>query len=237
MKKVFLTFFTVLTCILFFAFSANAQEEPEVEPSDENQNSATDYSDWRMQEPDGLGFGLSISGSLFGGHIFYDKNLNIDSQLHVQISSKSTTSGTKSGIFTCASKTTLEVTETLLMASYRRFFSQEAGFYYGLGAGYGTNNLVWQRSGGCSGTGSLTVSSYEYTASGSGVMAFGEIGWQGNEGYYFHIGYQPAVYLTYSDDYDEEKIPPGTLFRSDANKRWKDAKEPSQLSLGWGWFF
>ena len=63
-----------------------------------------------------------------------------------------------------------------------------------------------------------------------------EIGWQGNTGYYFHVGFQPTMYLSYDDDYENsmvEQLVRGT----DAEDLWDDSKQASQISIGFGWFF
>jgi len=188
-----------------------------------------------MEEPDGLGFGLSGFQLGLGINLFYDKNLDIDSQLHAQISGVS--SRTISIDVYGGNKSTLTVTEAVYLLSYRRFFSREEGVYYGMGIGYGTNSLTYEKKDEDIGT------SYEYSATGSVMLVVGEIGWQGNDGYYFHIGYQPAAYLTYSDNYDEEKIPVNSSIivskrdRIEVNKKWKYSKVPTQLSIGRRWFF
>lgn len=119
--------------------SANSSGEAiaEVTKTELNNESGEviSISDWRSKEPNGLGFGLSSSG-LAGINLFYDKNLDEFSQIHFQISSLAAETQSIFGI------TKLRVTEVLFLCSYRRFFSQEKGFYYGYGGGYGANTIA-----------------------------------------------------------------------------------------------
>lgn len=178
------------------------------------------YADWRLEQPNGLGFGASISDTL-GLMIFYDMNLAKKSQIHIQAS---TSSKSAENIF---GHKIIKINRQLVLGTYRRFFSENKGFYYGMGVGLGSTQLEYEPP----------LSDYSYKAEGVGIFALGEIGWQGIRGFYFHIGFQPALYLTYNDNYDENQIPTDYDHRSEATDGWEDSKGITQLSIGLGWFF
>lgn len=178
------------------------------------------YAFWRIKQPNGLGIGLSISG-ISGVIFFYDRNLDEKSQLHLQ------TSIGRDEAENIFGWEIITLSRTLIFGTYRRFFSEDKGFYYGIGAGYGGSKLEYTSA----------TSDYSYCAEGNGIFALGEIGWQGKEGFYFHIGFQPALYLTYSDDFDRSQIPTDYRHRTAANDMWENSENIVQLSIGFGWFF
>ncbi|RLB26680.1 MAG: hypothetical protein DRG87_12650 [Deltaproteobacteria bacterium] len=178
------------------------------------------YSYWRVKQPNGLGIGLSLS-STSGVILFYDRNLDEKSQLHLQ------TSIGRDEAENIFGWEIITLSRTLIFGTYRRFFSKDKGFYYGIGAGYGGSKLEYTPA----------TSNHSYCAEGNGIFALGEIGWQGKEGFYFHIGFQPALYLTYSDDFDSSQIPTDYRHRTTANDMWEDSENIIQLSIGFGWFF
>jgi hypothetical protein len=182
------------------------------------------YQEQRLVQPNGLGFGLAVAG-LPGVQIFYDRTLDVSSQLHAQISHKL---GTSTNIFDTAS---IDVTQLSALVTYRRFISPNLGFYYGGGLGFAQNELEF------SDTGFFFSQPANYKAKGQGLFALAEIGWQGDKGYYFHVGFQPAFYLSYDDDYDVLNIPDTGNYRHVANDDWDQSKRISQLELGFGWFF
>ena len=69
------------------------------------------------------------------------------------------------------------------------------------------------------------------------MFALAEIGWQGTKGYYFHVGFQPGIYLSYDDNYDVNNVLNYSNHRQVANDEWDKSKRLSQLELGFGWFF
>lgn len=178
----------------------------------------------RLAQPDGLGFGLSIA-ELPGINFFYDHTLDLRSQFHVEIGSNL---GRSENIFGTSS---IEVTQVSALATYRRFFSPNRGFYYGAGLGIAKNELKYSDSG------IFGDQSASYNASGRGVFALAEIGWQGSQGYYFHVGLRPGAYLSYNDNYDVNNIPDTANHRHVANNDWDKSKAVSRLELGFGWFF
>ena len=186
------------------------------------------YQELRLSQPDGLGFGLSIAG-LFGMQIFYDHTFDVSSQLHAQISHKV---GRTTSLFGTSS---VDVSQLSALVTYRRFISPNLGFYYGGGMGFAQNELEYSDS-------SYTYPDFiyqttNYKASGQGVFVLAEIGWQGDKGYYFHVGFQPGIFLSYDDDYDVSKVNNYSNHRQAANDGWNDSKRLSQLELGFGWFF
>jgi hypothetical protein len=92
------------------------------------------YSFWRVKQPNGLGIGLSLS-STSGLILFYDRNLDEKSQLHLQ------TSIGRDEAENIFGWEIVTLSRTLIFGTYRRFFSKDKGFYYGIGAGYGGSKL------------------------------------------------------------------------------------------------
>lgn len=178
----------------------------------------------RLAQPDGLGFGLVLD-ELAGSNFFYDHTLDLSSQFHLEVGFNLGQSENKIGT------SSIEVTQVFALASYRRFFSLNRGFYYGAGLGIAKNRLKY--------TDSATDgdSPASYNASGHGVFALAEVGWQGTRGYYFHVGLRPGAYLSYNDNYDVNNIPDTANHRGVANDAWGSSNLISSLEFGFGWFF
>lgn len=178
----------------------------------------------RMNQKNGLGFGLGIS-PLTGTHVFYDHNLGDYSQLHIQVNANY---GSAQNIL---GTTKIKASRNMLLATYRYFFTQNSGFYLGAGAGYADSKLEY------SSTDIFSGAQTQYSSKMSGVFVLGEIGWQGRDGYYFHVGLQPAAYIQKNDNYDVNNIPDVSNHRSAADDYHNRQRELSQLTLGFGWFF
>ena len=191
------------------------------------QKQVNTYQEQRLSQPNGLGFGLLI-GELAGVQIFYDHTFDLRSQLHTQLGYKIVETGYLIYPYT-SSDVWVVVTQLSAVVTYRRFISPNLGFYYGGGLGIAQNELKY-----------TDISAHRYTdykASGRGMFALAEIGWQGIKSYYFHVGFQPGIYLSYDDDYDVSKVKNDPDHRQAANEKWNDSKQLSQLELGFGWFF
>jgi len=176
----------------------------------------------RAKETNGVGFGSSFSSAFGIINIFYDKNLSSRSQIHVQVGRTITSDYNSDYVLDYE----VDATRDYGMVTYRLFFSENSGFYFGLGAGLSYNRIEYRDE----------LSNQTYKASGRGLLALAEIGWQGNTGYYFYVGFQPTLYLSYDDDYENsmvEQLVRGT----DAEDLWDDSKQASQFSIGFGWFF
>lgn len=181
------------------------------------------YADWRMQQRNGFGFGPGI-GSMLGVIGFYDHNISGQSQLHVQLDANASSRSTILG------EQLLKVSRGMIFTTYRYFPSENSGFYLGAGGGYADSTLEYKSP-------SLNATPYKYTSNLSGEFLLGEVGWQGNDGYYFHIGIQPAVYIFSKDNYDVNQIPNTSNHRDAANQEHQNLVGLSQLSIGFGWFF
>ena len=192
------------------------------------QKQVNPYQGQRLSQPNGLGFGLLIAG-LAGINGFYDHTFDVSSQLHAQLGYKG---GVSTNIFNTS---TVDVTQVSVVVTYRRFISPNLGFYYGGGLGLAQNELKYSDTNYYSYTYQTTTTRYK--ASGRGVFALAEIGWQGTKGYYFHVGFQPGIYLSYDDNYDVNNVLNYSNHRQVANDEWDKSKRLSQLELGFGWFF
>lgn len=182
------------------------------------------YSDLRMQQRNGFGFGPSIS-SMLGMTAFYDHNLSSQSQLHVQLI------GSASSRSNFWGEQLIKTNRSMLLTTYRYFPAENKGFYMGAGGGFANSTLTYNSS-------VLSGSTpYQYTSHLKGVFVLGEVGWQGKDGYYFNVGLQPAAYISSSDNYDVNNIPNTSNHRDSANKEHDKLKTLSQISIGFGWFF
>lgn len=180
------------------------------------------YADWHTKQKNGLGFGLGVT-SMPGVIMFYDRNLNTTSQWHTQLDVNAMSRSNVLG------DEIIKTQRTMILTTYRRFFSENSGFYVGAGAGYADSKFEYNSS--------SFSTPYQYTSKANGVFLLGEIGWQGIEGYYFHVGLQPAAYISSSDNFDISNIPDVSNHRSVANEEHDAQKTLSQVSVGFGWFF
>jgi hypothetical protein len=177
-----------------------------------------------MNQKNGLGFGLGVA-PLVGVQVFYDHNLSGYSQLHIQAD---VNAGSAQSVF---GTSTIKATREMLMATYRYFFTQNSGFYVGVGGGYADSKLEYDS------TDIFSGAQTQYSSKASGLFVLGELGWQGRDGYYFHVGLQPATFIQKSDNYDVNNIPNVANHRSVANDYHNRQTELSQLTVGFGWFF
>ena len=178
--------------------------------------------DWRMQQKNGLGFGLGVT-SMPGILVFYDRNLDPTSQWHTQIDVNAMSRST------ILNEKIIKTQRTMILTTYRHFFSEDSGFYIGAGGGYADSQFEYN--------GSSLYTPYQYTSKASGVFLLGEIGWQGTKGYYFHVGLQPAAYISSKDDFNIYNISDVSNHRAVANDEHAAQKQLSQVSVGFGWFF
>lgn len=182
------------------------------------------YPDSHIQQKNGFGFGPGIS-SMLGINLFYDRNLSSKSQLHVQLNGNTSSRSNLWG------EQLIKTNRSMILTTYRYFPAENNGFYMGAGGGYANSTLKYESS-------SLFGSTpYKYTSSLNGIFALGEVGWQGKDGYYFHVGFQPAAYISSKDDYDVNSIPNTSNHRVTANEEHEKLKTLSQISIGFGWFF
>jgi|SRR3989339_2020349 len=182
------------------------------------------YPDSHMQQKNGLGFGPGI-GSMLGINFFYDRNLSTQSQFHIQLNANA---GSRSSYWW---EQIIKTNRTMLFATYRYFPVESIGFYLGAGGGYADGKLEYNNS---SWDGSTP---YEYTSKLSGTFVMGEVGWQGKDGYYFNVGFQPAAFIASNDNFDVNSIPNTSNHRIIANEEHDNLKSLSQISVGFGWFF
>jgi len=219
--------------------------------------------EWRISEYRGLGLGLSFSG-LNGITTFYDYNLNDNQQLHYSLELTGPQVGSTfkalrlteestnmQSISISGSGNLLEINRTLLSATYRWFVDDSViwgiteGLYYGTGVGLGYATLKYQ---GRDSTGNATISDdtetfnatvteYSHSAKAIGLFAVLDVGWQGQENYYFQFSLLPSIYFYYKDEFQESSIPVNPNQRSTVIERWSRAQDLNRLILGFGVFF
>jgi len=188
------------------------------------ESDANTYSALHMKEKEGLGFGVGF-GALTGITLFYDHNLSEMTQLHTQLNANGTSRTNLLG------EELLKTQQSMLLATYRYFPRENSGLYLGAGGGYANSTLTYNSSTLFGGT------PYQYNSQLNGVFLMGEVGWQGNDGYYFHVGFEPAGYITSNDNFDNNNIPNTSNHRTIANQEHDNLKALGQLSIGFGWFF
>jgi len=193
----------------------------------------------------GGGFLFGMSDETAGISGYYEINLNEISQLHIQLSSTSRQPNVPlynvsnagedvgNGIYIASEIDTLKVSST-----FRVFPKTNSGFYLGIGGGafISTFNLktisTYDKA-----LIKYTSSPYPYSSKNSGIFAMGEIGWQGKDGYFLHIGYQPAVIVSSHDNFDANSIPNATSYQNEISNVHEKQKALSQFSIGFSLFF
>lgn len=212
------------------------------------------YAEMHLKKPVGMGAGLIFDTrkkdrgtEIFanGGNVFYAINLNESSQLNTQldISTREPNQpvfnvpepGEQVGdnIYIASSILTAK-----LFSTYRVFPISNSGLYIGAGGGLlvstfklktiSTYDTTLQK---------YTSAPYPYSSQLSGLFVMGEIGWQGKDGYYFHIGFQPAFMVWASDDYDVNNIENAVNFKNEINNVHEKQKSLNKVTIGFSVFF
>ena len=180
----------------------------------------------------GIGFGIQSIG-ISGGILYYDFNrlgskvFDMDQkmdQIRVQFYTGSETRVNLLG-------TEAKVTQTRYSVTYRHVF--RSGWYFGYGLGsltstYELNSRTLDEN--------LSLVEAKVGFKGSGVFLPIEAGWQGDDFFYFHIAALVAPFVSYSDDYDIEKVAAESNYRSTTEEMWSEAKTTQGLMLGFGWY-
>ena len=132
--------------------------------------------------------------------------------------------------------------------SLRIFPSDSSGFFFGLGGGAISVNQKVSQSTYCNADNTdLNQSecsvfegdtiSKQTISEFSGSVNFGEIGWQGYDGYYFTIGARGGSVSKSSETDNSDNIMDVSNHKITAKNQWKYAKTPSGLLLSFGWHF
>ena len=197
-------------------------------------------------EKNGWGFGATRgAGELLNClSLFYDLNYSESSQFHFQLDSNTREPkdyvtylnfGEAVGNGTYIWTT---INTTKLLSTYRYFPYSNSGFYVGAGGGLlkstfklisiSTYNSVLQ---------DYDTTKYSYNSQLTGVFVLGELGWQGKDGFFFHISFQPTVLLSFTDNYDVNNIPNATTYKNKINDIHDNQTLLHQIVFGIGWFF
>ena len=129
----------------------------------------------------------------------------------------------------------------------RIFPSEEYGIFIGVGAGGYSASQTVEQDIYCSNLASLNpteCTGYEGTrikqtteSELSGSAGFGEIGWQGYDGYYFTIGSRGGS-VSVSEEIDNtDNIIDYSNHKEYAKEQWKTAKDMGQTYISFGWHF
>ena len=201
---------------------------------------------WRDKESFGLGFGLEG----VGGGAFFDYAINSTFKMHFFWSRKYQ-----------SLKDSLEVSNTDLLKyhietntyvsglSLRVFPFDSSGFFLGGGGGAIAINQKVDQSiycyssffnilnpSECSGFEGSNLKR-QTISEGSGSVGFGEIGWQGYEGYYFTVGLRSGSVFIESETDNTENVIDFSDQKITAKKQWEDAKTSSGGIISFGWHF
>ena len=193
---------------------------------------------WRGKETFGLGFGIEGSGG--GG--FFDYAINSTFQIHFF------SSGMNQKQESLFGTNSVETNSSVAGVTLRMFPSDSSGFFFGFGGGgFSINQTVNQdfycfsyltdlNPPECSGHEGTNLKQ-QTLSEGSGSAGFGEIGWQGYDGYYFTIGIR-AGGVTLSNEVDNtDKVIDYSNHKITAQKQWEDGQTASGGLLSFGWHF
>ena len=200
---------------------------------------------WRDKESFGLGFGLEG----IGGGTFFDYAINSTFQMHFFWSTKNQSQKSLFAVNNLVLSYHIETNTSVSGLSLRVFPSDSSGFFLGLGGGIIAINQTVDQSiycyssffstlnpPECSGYEGSTLK-HQTISEGSGSVGFGEIGWQGYEGYYFTVGLRGGSVFIESETDNTEKVIDYSDDKITAKKQWKDAKTSSGAIISFGWHF
>lgn len=202
----------------------------QAEPSQSNESQIL------LADNHGFGFGLNGGGNKTAGlNVHYDFNLAQVpygfSQIHSMLS------------FGTRSETNLdesvkaELDDTRLAVAYRFVF--RGGFYLGGGLGYSQGKISYTVKDSWLTTGVLSDEDnvvFEEKFNLSLIHAAADIGWQGDDGYYFTVGYQPGATIYSSSDVDLARIPDVSNHRSKIREFEDDFDNSSLFYISFGWY-
>ncbi|MGK5094846.1 hypothetical protein WDW89_22900 [Deltaproteobacteria bacterium TL4] len=124
---------------------------------------------------------------------------------------------------------------TFISASFRRFFSELYGFYYGMGGG--TAHYTFSKELEVP-IGAYNKSGNVYSASGSGIFVNGELGWLWiYDRLHLSVGIQPGLYLSSNDSFDKSDFPGNTQNKGEMVSDWENSKKLPLFFLGFGLCF
>ena len=192
---------------------------------------------WRGKETHGLGFGIEGAGVGF----FYDFAINSTFQTHFFGSGLTQYSSSLGG-------DTFTTSTSISGLSLRIFPSDNSKFFLGFGGGgISINQTVYQSTycysysrslnpSECSGYEGSTISK-QTVSEFSGTVGFGELGWQGYEGYYFTIGARGGSVSKSSEVDNTDDVMDISNHKITAKNQWENAKTASGLILSFAWRF
>lgn len=232
MKKVLISLMAFTSSGMAFAQNEEPEKTVEAAPLERpaEKPARSEEETTRKLDNHGLGFGFGSGPATAGLQLYYDYNLNPRpkgfDQIHVFLYSGSAEEQSLSG------NSEVELTQTRFVASYRRVWN--SGWFVGAGLGLVGGELnykydeTWLNS-----SNPVVKKTFSYSA---GVL-MADLGWQGNDGYYFTVGIQPTAFLGFKGDYDESKIPNVSNHRMKASDLWGHAEEDKSLfNIGFGWY-
>ena len=211
-----------------------AKKKPIPKPEEKIKGETPAY--WRLEEPHGLGFGLTG----IGAGVYYDYNFSDDFQLNIFVSSKTQNSASLFGT------NTINTTSTIFGGKLRYFFSINYGFFAGFGGGTHSISQKTKQKIYCSNYFSNPTECNGYEGSYikketeskySGLASFGELGWQGYQGYYFTVSLVCGSSVKSSEEDNTRKVIDDSNHLETAESQWKSAKGVSGLVIGVGWRF
>jgi hypothetical protein len=204
------------------------------------------YSEQHLLKPNGFGIGLTfgIDNDSSGVSYLYDRLLSTNTQVHVQLEEIFREPVVYSGSIAVGeyigNRTFINTSiETQKISSTYRFFPfTNHGFYLGLGGGISSSTLTLYSISAYNTTlNEYSTNTYKFKSKLNGVFILGEIGWQHYDGYYFHLGIQPAAYVYFNDNFDVNNIPNAAIYYDEISKIHNKQSKLNQFYIEFGWFF
>jgi hypothetical protein len=171
----------------------------------------------------GVGFGFSLNATS-GGYWFYDYNLHdSNKQIHLQYETRGRDSqnGDRDNL--------ASVSQLSFHGAYRHDYN--SGWYVGLIGGWYQTSLKVQQTGI-----SATEPDQDLSFYHRGWLVGPEVGWQGNDFYYFTVGFRNLGRIQIAEDYKYWDVYDGKINQKTVGDLWDYGKNYSAIYFSFGWY-
>lgn len=171
----------------------------------------------------GLGIGFS-AGAVGGSYYFYDYNLHeSNKQIHFQLES----AGERNENLAQTSK--INLNKSSIQLAYRHVYN--SGWYFGLIGGTYYTSIELQQTGETEAQPKQELEFYD-----RGWLIGPEVGWQGNDFYYFTIGIRNLGRIQTAESYHYSEIYDVANHRQKAADLWDKGRNYSAIYMSFGWY-
>jgi hypothetical protein len=171
----------------------------------------------------GLGIGFS-GGAVGGSYYFYDYNLHeSNKQIHFQLESASESNENLS------QTSKINLNKNSIQLAYRHVYN--SGFYFGLIGGTYYTSLELQQTGEMEAQPKQELEFYD-----RGWLIGPEVGWQGNDFYYFTIGIRNLGRIQTAESYNYWGIYDVANDQKTAADLWDKGRNYSAIYFSFGWY-